>query len=761
MTPTHGQSGPARPGQARPPAAPGGGAVGVALDPIKLLKQYLWWLVAAAALGVGVGLAAHFAFLRFYPLYSSEVTFEMTSPITDAGSIITTVVGNEAEIERFIGGQVFILRSDSLLLDTVRNDPSIRNDTRWAKKYLSKDTGRFDENEMVKDLGDIVVARAIPQSNIVVLSAVTHNPEDAATIVGAVKGAYLRQLDRDKNSDSQDILAALSSQLRSVQEERRLTEDRMNQLLVDNQVTSMDERIMVQTQDLQSLLPVIVDVRRQLGISRDTLKSYEEQLAAPGGATYPEDVRAAVDENSVIQRYKVQEADFVSALRAARARLGDNNMQTRSIQNSLASLREAMRLAEERLLEETFAQTIEGVRSSVRGLEAAQIETQSGIDKARARLADLKRVSEEYNQLKDDQARLAAQEASFQAEVENQRAIVSRKASSRVRVRYNQEVPDKPIFPRIEYMVPGGMILVVVLTAGLIVLREVLEQRIRGPQDVTLIPRTRVLGVIPEIDEDPSRPKTAEWAVRDRPAGVIAESVRQIRTLVLKRFAQRGHKSLLVVGGMPGSGTSTLVSNLAYSLAASDHRVLVIDANFRRPAVHKYFGVSEGPGLGETLTGSTQLVDAAQTTGEPNIDVLTAGSPGTRVFERLTTAAMSRVLDEARARYDLVLVDAPPAIVAGDATALANRCDAAVLVVRAYSEKRGLVARVRDQLGDSRAEFMGVVINAVRSSAGGYFRRNIRTAYEYQNGLAEELDTARTRARATDGDALTRTADSE
>jgi len=94
---------------------------------------------------------------------------------------------------------------------------------------------------------------------------------------------------------------------------------------------------------------------------------------------------------------------------------------------------------------------------------------------------------------------------------------------------------------------------------------------------------------------------------------------------------------------------------------------------------------------------------------------------------------MTQLIRDASAKYDLVLVDTAPAMVAGDGQALANRCDGVILVVRALAEKRGLVARIRDQLGDTRAEFLGVVINAVRASAGGYLKGNIRTSYEYQN----------------------------
>lgn len=717
--------------------------MGVALDPVKLLKQYFWWLVGAGVLGIVLGVGVHFLLLRYYPFYRSEVAFEMTSQITDASEITTTVASNEAEIERFIGGQVFVMTSEPLLLDAVQNDPAVRNETKWAQKYISKATGLPKYEEMVDDLKNIVSARSLPDSNIVLLRATMRNPQDATTVVRSVRAAYMRQLDRQQNAEAQDILESLTSQLNGIQEERRLLEDRMKRLLSDFNVTSLDERLASQAQELGYLLPIQGEIRRGLEVARDQLKAYEEQLSAPGGATYPEMVRTQVKLHPVIQRFEVQIADLEAALRSSMEQLGEGHRQVRQVKQMIASVREQMKLEQERLLEETFIQLIELTRSQIRSFEAAELENQTNIADANRRLAELKRVSEEYGILLRDQERLAVQQGDLETAISSQRAIVDRSASRRVKLTYDAQVPDQPVFPQLIFVVPAVTILMTGLMGGLIVLREVLEQRVRSPQDVALIPRARVVGVIPEAAEDPTQPSAAEHASRDNPGGVIAESIRQIRTNILKTFAQRGHKALLVVGGMPGSGASSLISNLASSMAAVDMRVLIIDANFRRPTIHKFFGLSEGPGLGEVLLGTAQLADAAQATDDPHLEVLTAGAPGSRIFERLTTSTMSRVLDEARATYDIVLVDSPPAIVAGDAIALANRCDASLLVVKAYGEKRGLVARVRDQLDETRADQLGVVINAVRASAGGYFKRNIRTSHEYQNGLAKDLEAAR------------------
>lgn len=267
---------------------------------------------------------------------------------------------------------------------------------------------------------------------------------------------------------------------------------------------------------------------------------------------------------------------------------------------------------------------------------------------------------------------------------------------------------------------------------GLIVVREILDQRVKSPADVAMIPKARVLGMVPYASEDPSSPESIETVFRDDPRSILAESFRQLRTPLLKKMQRAGHKSLLVVSGLPGSGASSVTLNLAFACAAAEQRVLVVDANFRRPAVHRAFGQGEAPGLSDVLAGKATLSKVSRKTDAEGVEILPAGSREHRVFERLGSEKMSELLAEAGRDYDLVLIDVSPAVVSGDAMSLANCADASILVVRAMGEKRGMVARLHNELSECRAEMLGVVVNAVRSATGGYMRKNIRTSHAYQ-----------------------------
>ena len=287
--------------------------------------------------------------------------------------------------------------------------------------------------------------------------------------------------------------------------------------------------------------------------------------------------------------------------------------------------------------------------------------------------------------------------------------------------------------PQLFLMIPLGVVVITGLTSGTILAAEFLDQRVKSPADLAAMPRTKILGTIPLADEDPSVNGQYDTVMRDATRSVVAESFRQVRTSVLKRMGQAGHKTCLVFSGMPGSGATGVAANLGLACAGVDRRVLIIDANFRRPAMHKRFGLIEGAGLGDVLAGEGDLATCVQDvpTDNGSLHVLTAGTGSKRLFERLGTEAMTRLLAEVGDVYDIVFVDTAPAIVAGDAASLAQRCDASIQVTRALAETRGMVGRVKNEFAEAPAEMLGIIVNAVKSAAGGYMKRNIRTSAQY------------------------------
>ncbi|MDI1291003.1 MAG: polysaccharide biosynthesis tyrosine autokinase, partial [bacterium] len=384
------------------------------------------------------------------------------------------------------------------------------------------------------------------------------------------------------------------------------------------------------------------------------------------------------------------------------------------------------------LLNDRFTSQLDTIRNVIGQRQAQESRLNQNKSELTVRRTNLTRIQSTLDDIRRQIDDSLSAKAEATSKLEEIKMLDSLANANRVIVVQAERPPTEMAFPKLAFMMPLGVILMVGLVGGSVLLRELLDQRVKGPADVFMIPRTRLVGWIPDAAEDPAGQGAVETAFRDRPRGVVAESYRQIRSSLTKRLETGGHKSIMVMSGIPGSGSTATVANLGLAFAATDKRVLIVDANLRRPGLHRVFGLQESPGLADVLGKSVSLADAVQATSTPNLSVLTVGAKDARLPERLGNDAVSAFLAEAKASYDIILLDAPPAIVAGDGTSLAHRCDAALLVVKAFGEKRGLVARVRNELSDMKGEFLGVVVNSVRSAAGGYMRGNFKAAQDYQ-----------------------------
>lgn len=181
---------------------------------------------------------------------------------------------------------------------------------------------------------------------------------------------------------------------------------------------------------------------------------------------------------------------------------------------------------------------------------------------------------------------------------------------------------------------------------------------------------------------------------------------------------------------MPNSGTTTIVLNLAACDASLGRKTLIVGANLRRPGLAKGLGLDPTlPGLGDILNGTNPadiLIDQGN-----GLHFIGAGAPSNRTFQLLNTEKMDAFLDWCHQNYDRVYLDAPPSVVAGEGLAMANKSDAAVMVVRAWQDQKGLVTKLAYQLMDSKCQFLGFVLNMAKNTAGGYFKKNAEAIAQY------------------------------
>ncbi|MBL8990589.1 MAG: polysaccharide biosynthesis tyrosine autokinase [Phycisphaerae bacterium] len=728
----------ARPAASRPAAPAGPGVPTVALNPLKIVVQYRYWLIASVIVGGVVGIAAHLAFRTLSPLYRATTTYQALPPIADPLKPDVSTVDRE-EFERYVQTQTRIITSERLIRDAVVNDTSLPA-TEWAKGHMAG--GRLDPGTAVEDLKDLVRARVVAGTSLIEVSVTTRVPNDAKLIAEAVHRAYFKDLSASGKVRGTEQREPLNVELNSIGTEIRRIDSLIAQRQNERGITGGEnDSTDAEYVRIYMLQPAVAEITQRFERARVRVATLEAQLKPGQAITYTDEQRDEAERDPVLMGLKQRMAQIRTEMAAKeQSGLGAEHKEMVSLRKLAEQTEAELNNERERILRKLFDAEYDKTRQARDAADAELKELTRQLNEAIRRRQDIARALTEIQLLKADREKLVIRQAELRAAIAGIDVTTGLDRLERIgRVRRVEEAktPDRLFFPRLEIMLPLGIIAVVGLAVGVIVLREIVDQRVKGPSDVSLVRGVRVLGIVPSADEDPSRPASVETAFRDSPTGAVSEGFRQVRGQVVKRLGQTGAKSLLVLSGAPGSGATSTASNLAMSMAASDLKVLVIDANFRRPAMHRVFKLAEGPGLGDVLMHKNTLDDAVQQTSVANLSLLAAGSgPSRAVPERLATETMSQVIKAAAAKYDVVIVDTAPAMIAGEGLALANRCDAVCLVVRAFSEKRGLIARLRDQLADAKAEFLGVVVNGVRSASGGYLRKNIKAASDYQSGAA-------------------------
>jgi protein-tyrosine kinase len=191
---------------------------------------------------------------------------------------------------------------------------------------------------------------------------------------------------------------------------------------------------------------------------------------------------------------------------------------------------------------------------------------------------------------------------------------------------------------------------------------------------------------------------------------LAAEQFRALRTRLKQAENGRSVRAIVITSPNKGDGKSLTAANLALTMAQEyQQRVLLVDGDLRRPAVHRLFGVSEGPGLSDVLSGRATLDDAIVTLTDQELSLMPAGSLPNHPAELLGSAAMRRLLDTLRSRYDRIIIDMPPVAPLADLHIVAPMADGVLMIVRAGVTPKPAIERALAGLDKSRV--LGLVLN--------------------------------------------------
>ncbi len=270
-----------------------------------------------------------------------------------------------------------------------------------------------------------------------------------------------------------------------------------------------------------------------------------------------------------------------------------------------------------------------------------------------------------------------------------------------------------------------GILVGLLLGLGGAFFLEYLDQTIKTSADIERVVGTPVLGLIPDEQALASAANGRGGSLvvvsnleSDDPA---VEAYRALRTNVTFVGAEKPLQLIAVTSPGPGEGKSTTAANLAFTMAGSGSRVLLMDGDLRRPQQHRVFGIAQEPGLTDILVGRASAREAVRPEVSGRLDVLPSGASPPNPSELLGSDAMQRLVGELRRDYEYIVVDTPPMLPVTDATVVATVADATIMVIRSGETEESAAQRAVDQLRRVRARIAGAVLNGVSRRHDQYY----------------------------------------
>jgi len=511
----------------------------------------------------------------------------------------------------------------------------------------------------------------------------------------------------------------LQEQLRNKESEIALASEELRSFQRDNDMADVEEEITSRSATMDSLNRAIGETRTELAEQEAKVRTYE-RLFARG-----ETAELAKDMNTPLIVALTQDYARASTAQARiAANLGVRMPERRSADAELERIQSE--------LEEEVRRTLAAEQARLRKLRDRDRELTGEIDGLKEQLLVGQARKEEY--LKK---RLALERAKDFFRRLGQRKdeldLQSKTQLNNVRIVQGALPHDVPVKPSVLLNLVLGLGGGLVLGLSLGLLREYLDDTISSPLEVNTFLKVPFLGIVPKIERLDDEADLALYT-HENPRSTAAEAMRGIRT-VLELAPQDGKplSRLLVTSAVSAEGKTSTIVRLGVAFANLNRRVLMIDADLRKPRIHKIFEQEREPGMTTILDGAVTKAEAIHATAVPNLFFLPSGRGGERPNERLASPAFRQLLDDLQDDYDLILIDSPPSVLLSDARLLSRYVDGVVLLVREQTTSRLLVREAIQGLEQVGASVFGVVVNAVDFAKS-------RTSYKYYYGYGYRYD---------------------
>jgi capsular exopolysaccharide synthesis family protein len=695
----------------------------------RILKKRRWTVIATAAI---IFTLAVITTLRTTPLYqatSKVAIFPETPNVLGFKNLEDTA--SDFQYDVALETQAAILRSDALAMEVIRA-MRLDEDPRFSSVPRRRTGDSIQESSMQPDPAAIsgllgrfhggLSIQLIPNSRLVQITYTDPDPRLATEIVNTLVRTFTEQNFKTKYEAVTQTSDWLNTEIDDLRLKVQTSEEKLVRYQKDHSILGVDEKQNIVTAKLDEL-------NRELAAAEmDRIQKESNYKLATSGDPTAFVKPSREGENTMIEKLREKQADLDTQRAQLTTQFGTGYPKVTELNNQLKQIDKEVTTEKARMQEQIREEYLAALQRENLLITAFNEQKQEAnrLNESAIEYSVLKRDAEANRQLYQDLLQ-RLKEAGVSAGLR----------SSNIRVVDVARTPTFPIKPNVPRNIEFGLMLGLLFGVGLAFVMESLDTSIRSMDEISAISSFPALGTIPlQMSGNGSshkRLKSASIAPEasdapalitySRPRSEAAEAYRSLRTSILLSSYGAPPKVIVITSAVPQEGKTTISANSALVLAQRGGRVLLIDADLRRPGVDKLFGFRSRGGLSTIISGSDKFEDVIFPFPElPNLYILPAGPIPPHPAELLGSAVMKEHLVRWRDQFDHVIIDTPPCLSVTDAVVLSPQADRIILVARAGKTTKLVLRRACDLLAQVNARVMGIVLNALNMhTAEGYY----------------------------------------
>ncbi len=558
----------------------------------------------------------------------------------------------------------------------------------------------------------------VRNSRLVEVEYVSPHADLAASVANGLSRAYIEQNLEFKYTSSKEASDWLGQRLAEQRKQVEASESALQQYRERNDAVSLEERQNIVVQKLADLNAAVTRAkteRIQKEAAYNQVRSVETNRSAL-------DSIPAILSNQFVQQQKTELAE----LQRQQAQLSD---KLGARHPDMVKIRLAIETAESKIQGE-IAKVVLSLKNDYETSLAQEQSLMRALEQQKQDALAFNRKGIEYGAL---QREAVTNRQIFDSLMQRTKetGISGELRTSNIRIVDAAEVPRSPASPNKLLNVALGLFGGAVLSCVGVFFLEYIDDRVKSPAEIRAHLNLPFLGMIPRLAAvgDGTSPLLHKGV---QPG--FGEALRTLRTNVLFSSTSEGGQAIVVTSSGPGEGKTVVATNLALALAQTGQRVVLLDADMRRPRVHEVLAEKLEPGLSNVLTGDARYDDTVFQVENSGLSAVAAGHIPPNPAELLGSKRFKDLLDGLKSRFDWVIVDTPPVMAVTDAPVVAHVADGVVFVVGSEMTSRGVARTAVEQLLASNARVIGAVLNRVDLENNGYYysqyyRREYGTYY--------------------------------